>query len=623
VGAVIFRSYQSILLECVDALKGGASVDECVARYPRHAERLEPDLRFAHKVSATPRAAARPGAQDQAWVATQGRIAELRRGDRPRAAVSSGRSFSPGLVLKPLAVSLVAIAFFVSAGGAFALAAQDAPPDSPLYTVKLTADDVRLWFVFDDGREAQILLEQSESRMDDIMSTVRDGDPVPENALADMTSRNERAAEIMLDNPDDTALRTSVLSQAQTQEDVLVALWSEVEPETAPEYTSAVAQLHNTRLDGGSGTAVAAIRPEELAGGIVDISGQAIEISGGLWDIGGVEVHVDDRTLGRERLTSGSSARFIIARSPNGRLYALSLSGLDTGPGPAGALVSGAIEEVREDGIVVGGNFIPFSSTTLRTTSIEVGELVHITLKSTDDGVVADSVYAADDESQADVAALSFEGTIEGDVKNTPTWTVGGLQFKITPRTTFDARAGSARNGVRVHIDAERAGSDLEALRITVLGSSDSRQVATMIGSFERYDPEEGIWVVSGLHVVPPETPEDPPAGALIHAVMERRGGDLVVADYTVLRTPEETGLVRLQGNIYAIDGAMWTMEFGKVRVDSTVDVSGSPDVGTRAIVWAERGRDGGLQGRYVVVLDDVPVLTPTPSPSPSPQPSP
>jgi hypothetical protein len=80
---------------------------------------------------------------------------------------------------------------------------------------------------------------------------------------------------------------------------------------------------------------------------------------------------------------------------------------------------------------------------------------------------------------------------------------------------------------------------------------------------------------------------------------------------------------VRLQGNIYEIDGATWTMEFGKVRVDSTVDVNGSPDVGTRAIVWAERGRDGGLRGRYVIVLDDVPVLTPTPSPSPSPQPSP
>jgi hypothetical protein len=37
-----FRSFHSILDECVEATQHGATVESCLARYPRHAQRLKP-----------------------------------------------------------------------------------------------------------------------------------------------------------------------------------------------------------------------------------------------------------------------------------------------------------------------------------------------------------------------------------------------------------------------------------------------------------------------------------------------------------------------------------------------------------------------------------------------------
>ena len=119
-----------------------------------------------------------------------------------------------------------------------------------------------------------------------------------------------------------------------------------------------MAHLHNIRLDGGAGNNFVSLRPEELSGGILDISGQTEEVGDGVWKVGGVEVRIDERTLGRQELQSGTSARFVVGRASNGRLHALSLSNFQTGPSSTGAVVSGAVEEVSDDGITVAGQFI-------------------------------------------------------------------------------------------------------------------------------------------------------------------------------------------------------------------------------------------------------------------------
>ena len=134
---MIFRGYQSILLDCIEAMQAGATVNQCVARYPRQASRLLSDLVFVDRISRTPLASSRPGAQDQAWAAAQERIADLRAGTkRPRvSAPAPALRLGFGGILRPVAFATVALLFFATTGGALAYAAQGAPPDHPLYSV--------------------------------------------------------------------------------------------------------------------------------------------------------------------------------------------------------------------------------------------------------------------------------------------------------------------------------------------------------------------------------------------------------------------------------------------------------------------------------------------------------
>jgi hypothetical protein len=73
-----FRSFRSILDECLAAIQQGETVETCLARYPRHAERLKPLLSLAARVRRTPPAQPRPWAQATAWNAVRHRASELR-----------------------------------------------------------------------------------------------------------------------------------------------------------------------------------------------------------------------------------------------------------------------------------------------------------------------------------------------------------------------------------------------------------------------------------------------------------------------------------------------------------------------------------------------------------------
>jgi hypothetical protein len=292
------------------------------------------------------------------------------------------------------------------------------------------------------------------------------------------------------------------------------------------------------------------------------------------------------------------------------------LASQQTGATPTGAFVSGAVDEVTEDGISIGGQFIPYTDNTLETFPVKVGEHVQVSLYATGDGVVADSVRPAGGASLSEGQTFTFEGTIETDVTTgVTTWIVGGVSFRIPATPWYDARAGNAVAGARVQIDAVNRDGEPEAVRITVLASLDTAETASIIGTFNRYDPAQGVWIISGLPIVPPEDWVDPPAGATVSIDAHRVGSDLVVSDYTVTESPDGPVLVRMQGTVGEIDGSSWTLEFGAVKVDSTADVTGTPAVGVRAILWCDRDIEGNLEAQYARVLDDVPVLTPTPEP--------
>lgn len=612
------RGFESILSDCLEAIQHGATVDDCLARYPRQAKKLAPQLAIAAQVSRTPIVGARPEAQEQAWRSLQKRTSELRSG-KVRPVVTRSVRTSPAW-LKPVAVSAVVVFSLSAASGGVLYAAQDAPPDSSLYRAKLAGEDLRVMFIFDDAHKANVLLDQSQQRMEEINATIRQGDPVPDNALSAMNSRNERAADILAGQPENTTLRARVLSQAQEQEERLLAIWPQVPIGGRGTYAEVVANLHNTQLDGGAGSAQVSLRPEELAGGILTITGLAERGDDGKWRVGGVEVNVDGRTLDGTQMKAGAGVSVLAARSSNGRLHALSAN-VQSAAVPT-ALVSGKVERITDEGITVSGQFIPFSDDTLQTSPIKIGEKVQVTIHSTINGLFAGSISQFAATLSGDDETVWFEGTVQGDVsKATSQWTVGGLLFQITASTAFDARAGSAQDGARVQIEAVNNNGSLQARRVMVLASQAGTDAATILGTFDGYDVDAEVWRISGLAVTPPASaqPEDDPAnGSLVVAETRRQGNELVASNIKVVEGPDGPALVQLEGTILQIEGSRWTLEIGQVRVASTAQVTGKPELGKRVIVWVTQGRDG-LEATFARILDQSPVVTPAPAVTPTP----
>jgi hypothetical protein len=616
----MFRRYSSVLDECLAALRAGEPMEHIVARYPGHAARLRSALALAASVQSSPRVTPRAQAREQSWRLVRERAHQLRMGGRRVAA----RRASYGAILRPAGALFAVLLLVASFGGGLAYASQDAMPDSQLYRVKLATEDVRLLFVFDEKHEAEILLDQSNQRVEEIRSMISQGKTIPENVLGALEDRNQRAVSILQDRPEESGLRARILTQAEEQEDLLVALWQQVSDDARDEYTEVVASLHNVRLGGGVGTALVAVQPGDLLGGIQSISGQVQALDDGSWSIGGVAVYVDDRTIGGGEIVAGLTARVVVAVDASGRSQALSLIGGFLGGPASGAFVNGVVEEVTSEAIRIGGTWFRISNSTVQTHDIEPGEFAQITVKTTEEGIVAGEIKtAAFTRTSADIKALTLEGTIEGDVSGSMSeWLIGGFQFGITESTVIDASAGDVRDGARVQVEAVNDRGELQASRVSVLASETEAEVVTIIGTFDGFQGAE--WVVSGLPIAPPENSDEPQAGALISVETERGdGGDLTASGFFEIEATDDEELIRTQGKISGIAGNRWKLEFGDVSVLATAEIAGGePGIGQRVLIWSEAREGGNLIALYVRVLDHEPInetrgdtVLPTPRP--------
>jgi hypothetical protein len=608
-----FRSFRSILDECLVGIQQGETVETCLARYPRHAERLKPLLSLAARVRRTPPAQPRPWAQATAWNAVRHRASELRSGRR-RTAIHVSFGW-----LRPLAAVMALFMAIGVTGGATAFAAQDALPNDTLYGVKLFTEDVQVWITFDDTSKADMLLDQSDERMQEITTLISHGDLIPENVLTAIQDRNERALDILETHQDESTLWSRALLQAESQERVLLALWDHVEDGARVEYTQAVADIHNARV-GGTGAAVAVLRPEDLAGGVTSVSGSIEEIEPGVWSVGGVRVRVDERTIGALGIEPGATAAFVVGRSANGRLYALSVSKITPSAPPSGAFVTGEVEEVTATGIRVAGQWIPMTPETLLKLPLRIGQTVEVTLGNNNNGVVASQVSGTDGTSTASHnATLTYEGNIEGAVDDNPDeWTIGGLTFTRTSSTRLDFTAGPAADGSRALVEATVSNGELLAQSITVLAAAAPVGQAYLVGSFE--GTRSGLWIVSGLELAPKQSAQEPDAGSLVAIDATEDNGALTVRRSSVIQSPNDARLSRFVGTTISIQNTIWNMEIGQVRVASaTSKVSGKTIEGARAIIWGRPGSDGVFQAVYVHMLDQTPVLQPAePTPAPA-----
>ena len=606
----------SILDECLAALSRGESLEACLARYPQHAEELRTHLLLAQRLSLTPRHEPRPRAQGAAWQQFHARAEDIRLGRRPRLSISISIGW-----MRPLAIAAAVVLAILVSGGATVYASQDALPDSPLYRVKLATEEMRLWFVFDDVRKAEILLDQSNERTDEIMEMVRSGKPVPGNVLRALRERNARAVRILEDHPDELALRRAG-EQSAAQEGLLLALWGDLSESARGDYAEAVATLHNAQLrtSGRPGS----VTPDDLAAGVINIAGLAEPAAEGLWLFGGVEVRLDPGTLGEaEDLEPGQAVQVIAARGANGRLLALEVTVTGRHQQPERQyVVSGVLEDVGEGEVVVAGQRIAITETTLLKLELLRGQQVEIRVEEEGGQPVAASVEEGPTSVPAEEASalLAYEGVIEEEISTagaTEDWLVGGQRFLVTPDTELDAQAGALAMGARARVEAVVEDGELVAKRIVVLAGDSEEELEEedtirVEGVFEAGDEES--WTISGVEVEAPPEAETPEVGSLVTLEGRREGDALVAGQVLATFAPESKGFVLLRGQIGSIDeDGTWHVGLAPVQVDERTVVVGEPQEGSRVFIWASRGEEDSLLAIYANVLDRQPLVVPEP----------
>jgi hypothetical protein len=601
----------SILDECLAALSRGESLEACLARYPEHAEELRIHLLLAQRLSLTPRHEPRPGSRSAAWQQFRARAEDMRLGRRPRFSINVGW-------MRPLAITAAVILAILVAGGGTIYASQDALPDSPLYRVKLATEEARLWFVFDDVREAEMLLDQSNERTDEIMEMVRNGKPVSGNVLAALRERNARAVRILEDHPDELVLLARAREQSADQEGLLLALWGDTLESARGDYAEVVATLHNAQLrtTGRPGS----VAPDELAAGVINIAGLAEPAAEGLWLFGGVEVRLDPATLGEaDKLEADQAFQVVAARGANGRLLALNITVAERQQPDQQYVVSGALEEVSDDEVVIGGQRIAITAETLLKLRLLLGQQVEIKVEGEGGEAVASSIEGtADDSAEEAPALLAYEGVIEeeiGTADATDNWIVGGQRFLITPDTELDAQAGHLAEGARARVEAVAEEGEFLAKRVVVLADepdaeSDEDDTIRVEGVFETGDEE--IWTVSGVEVEAPAEAETPEVGSLVTLEGRREGDALVGRHVLATFAPERKGFVLLRGHIGRIeDDGSWQVGLASVLVGEHTVVVGEAQEGSRVFIWASRDEEESLQAIHVKVLDPGPSLKP------------
>jgi len=159
------KDFDNILDECLERVVRGETIAACLAAYPEHAAELEPLLQTASQtrgaLAVTPRPEFRQTAAARFAAAAREMPAPEKRG------------FSLGL--RPAWTTLIVVLIVLLAGGGTVGAAANSLPDSPLYSVKLATESVRLTLAFSDEGKAELYASFADERVNEIVRMAAGG----------------------------------------------------------------------------------------------------------------------------------------------------------------------------------------------------------------------------------------------------------------------------------------------------------------------------------------------------------------------------------------------------------------------------------------------------------------
>ncbi|MBM3152662.1 MAG: hypothetical protein FJZ96_10770 [Chloroflexi bacterium] len=149
----------SALQDGLQALDGGMSLEECLARHPGLADQLRPLLETAQVARSVGSLPVPGNAATRGRARTLAHAARLRQANRPLPRL--------GGTGRVVAASLAALVFLALTGNGLIAASANALPGDPLYAIKRTVEDVRLGLAGDPQTEEKIEQEISTQRLEE------------------------------------------------------------------------------------------------------------------------------------------------------------------------------------------------------------------------------------------------------------------------------------------------------------------------------------------------------------------------------------------------------------------------------------------------------------------------
>ena len=161
------KEFDNIFNECLERLLlKGESLEQCLARYPEQAAELKPLLETALAAREASNIQPRPEFRARARY-------QFRSALKERAAGKSSPSWS---WFPRWATVVVIVLGLVMVGSGTVLAADSSMPDSPLYSVKLATEQVRMTLTPSQIGKARLCAELADRRVAEIAYMANEGD---------------------------------------------------------------------------------------------------------------------------------------------------------------------------------------------------------------------------------------------------------------------------------------------------------------------------------------------------------------------------------------------------------------------------------------------------------------
>lgn len=133
-------------------------------------------------------------------------------------------------------VSMLVIIGLLFGGSAAVSAAQDDLPNEPLYQIKLMSENVNLWLVHDPIAQIEMLMQQAQTRTEEIAALTLSGITPPAELTIRTQERIQRALQLTanLDDATHTATLQRIRTRMQAQERLMIQLHDGTCPECEP-----------------------------------------------------------------------------------------------------------------------------------------------------------------------------------------------------------------------------------------------------------------------------------------------------------------------------------------------------------------------------------------------------